>query len=210
MNQVLYNLSSTKYYGFYIGQVLNNQDPDNAQKCQVAIGPMFLGIAENSPKDLPWASPAMPLTFGAGSGYGAGFIPNVNSWVYCFFLEGDVYQPRYAFECTTLTQGIPSNTSPTIRGWASPSGIKFSVDDGNKVITITHPTGTSIRIDAQGNVNVNSAAVINLITNDHIEATTPEVDTTGNLNVATGATGTFGSSDGALITVSNGIITDID
>ena len=207
MNTVLFELSTTKYDGVYRGQVTNNVDPNGAGKVQVQIGPMFLGIDSD---DLPWAFPAMPLTFGSGSGYGCMNIPEVGSWVYCMFLCGDVYQPIYFAEAPTLTLGIPSNTSPTVRGWSSVSGIQFSVDDGNKTITLTHPTGTSINIDAQGNININSVDVVNLIASDRVISDAPETNTTGNLNVATGATGTFGTSDGGLVTVCNGIVTDID
>jgi hypothetical protein len=199
MHQQLFELSTTKYYGFYRGQVMNNVDPDKAGKCQIAIGPMFLNIPI---VNLPWCFPAQPVTFGSGVGYGTMNIPNISSWVYCFFLEGDVYQPIYCFEAPTLTQGVPSNTSPTIRGFTSPSGIQISIDDGNNIITITNKTGVALTIDGTGTVN--------LISSNKIFVSAPELDTTGNVNVGSGATGTFGTTEGSLITVVNGIVTDID
>ena len=185
MQQQLFEVATTKYYGLYRGQVIDNNDPDQAGKCQIRVGPMFLGVKD---ADLPWAFPAMPLVSGSGSGTGGMYIPTVNTWVYCIFIEGDVYQPVYCFEAPTKTLGIPPNALvgyPNTRGFTTPAGLQIDVNDENPTI----------------NINSTPSGGINL--------TAANTEASGNLTAGTGATGSFVSADGKTIIVVQGVITFI-
>jgi len=206
MHQQLFELSTTKYYGMIRGIVMNNVDPNKKGACQVMFYPMFNGIPT---VNLPWAIPAMPLFDGAGAGTGSFCVPKVGTKVWGWFEEGDIYQPIFFAEATDYvvgqpsvlqTAGYPANY-PNVKAWQTSSGINIVIDDIAKVVTITMPSSASISLDNNG--------VVNLISNNRVNVTAPEM-TTKNLSVSSGASGTFGTVDGSLVSVVNGIVTDID
>jgi phage baseplate assembly protein V len=83
------------------------------------------------------------------------------------------------------------------------------VNQGAGETTVYNAHGMTIAIAATG-ITVNSGGQPITLTNaPNITLNTPHVATTGNLTVATGATGTFSSATGDVITVQDGIITNI-
>jgi len=91
--------------------------------------------------DLPWAYPAMPLFSGSGNGFGAFAVPDIGTFVFVFFLEGDIYQPVYFAEAPTGTMGLPSERVsgyPSTKVLKTSSGVVISIDDsGNVTIDTT-------------------------------------------------------------------------
>jgi hypothetical protein len=169
---------SEEFNGNYRGQVVNNLDPLQAGRVQVQVLPMFVGITDSTL--LPWSIPAMPLSSGAGSGYGSFSVPNIGSWVWVFFEQGSIYQPVYFAEAVDPTRGVPSFSSadyPNSRGFKTSSGISVVVDDVTKTYTITHPTGAFIVIDTTGQILINGTNII-VTTNG-----TTTWTGTGNINV---------------------------
>ena len=195
MNQKLFEINSTKYYGMYRGTVINNTDTTKRGLCQIMFMPMFQGI---DTIDLPWAIPAFGLFDGAGPGTGSFTVPKANTQVWGWFEQGDVYQPVYFAEASDGVNGVPpvvqGSDYPNIKAWFSSAGFNVTLDEKASSLNISFVNGNSISISSSGQVFI----------------VAPTTDTSGNLNAGTGATGTFGTSDGSLVTVSNGIITDID
>ena len=105
-----------------------------------------------------------------------------------------------------------------------PGGQDFSPPDGSRVVILEIGSAykVAIAVDdlqepeaAPGERRIYSVsdedikALIYLFTNGNIEITSPETETTGHLKVGTGATGTFTSGEGKVITVQDGIIIGI-
>lgn len=105
-----------EYNGMYIGKVENNgypsegmdtniykSDPENRGRIQVRVQGIHTNIdVENIDEgipiqDLPWAEQAAPFIgggFGPNNG-GMFSIPEIGSFVYLFFLQGDFMKPIY-------------------------------------------------------------------------------------------------------------------
>jgi len=66
--------------GFFRGVVRDNCDPRNLGRVKVEVLPIMKGVET---EHLPWAEKA------------ANFIPPVNSWVWVFFDNGEIYKPVY-------------------------------------------------------------------------------------------------------------------
>ena len=144
------------FYGNYRGKVLSNTDSSSLGRIKVEIFGIFDGIVAAG---IPWAIPAFPLSSGAGVGYGSFAVPEVGSYVWCFFENGDVYQPVYFAEAPDGVHGLPSERTvdyPNTKVLKTKNGIVISINDklGSEEIKIVHPTGAYIQIDKNGNIEV--------------------------------------------------------
>lgn len=150
-----------KFPLIYRGLVKDVNDPLKQGRVKVQVYPMF---AEIPVAVLPWAVPAFPLSSGAGEGFGSFAVPNVESYVYVFFLMGDVYQPVYFAEAATATIGIPAFglSGPTKRGFTTYAGFSFILDDVAKTMTIIHPGGTTIVIASDGAINISANGAVSV------------------------------------------------
>jgi hypothetical protein len=90
----------------WIGEVVDNNDPEYSGRCRVRVFGKFDGTNNiddpNSgfviPDDhLPWAYPAGSAIFGGGEGKGAGSlsVPKVGTKVKIRFSGGNIYAPEY-------------------------------------------------------------------------------------------------------------------
>lgn len=222
---------SDKFNGMYRGTVMANSDSDELGKVKVKVYPMLSGVAT---ENLPWAIPAMPLTVGAGSGYGNFTVPDVGTNVWVFFEQGDIYQPVYFAEATDGAKGLPSDKSidyPNTSILETATGIKIKINrkGGSEHIRVDHPTGTYIEIDPDGKVIVVAVDDINMSTDEKVDIVAAEtksvtisaptgsihldasmVSVSGSLTVNNAADGQFTSADSKIITVVAGVVTLIE
>ena len=172
-----------KYSGFYRGLVLDNLDPDKQGRIKVRIYPMFAGD-DIEAKHIPWAVPAMPLFGGAGSGFGAFCIPEIDTYVWTFFEEGDVYQPIYFAEAQTASYGIPESTEtnyPYRKVLRTKNGIEIIIDDSLNTIRVSNQLGY-LEVDTLGNV-VLSGNSLTFVLLDAAKNTQITADENGNITV---------------------------
>jgi hypothetical protein len=144
------------FSGIYRAKILDNIDPDMLGRVKAQVYPM---LADIEAAGLPWAVPAYPIWEGSGNGTGYFAVPDIDSFVFVFFEQGDIYQPVYFAEAPTRTKGLPVDritNYPNRKVMQTTSGIVFMVDDTAKVITVLHPTGTSMTITTDGQIFVNS------------------------------------------------------
>ncbi len=141
--------SAHKFVGNYRGKVLSTSDSDQLGRIRCEVYPMMIG--EDTAKNLdgvdgiaiaslPWAVPAMPLSSGAGSGYGSFMVPKVGSFVFIFFEEGDINQPVYFAEAQTKTHGLPASRTvnyPNRKVVKTSSGVEIIIDDTTGEVIIT-------------------------------------------------------------------------
>lgn len=147
---------SPKFSGMYRGKVVDNADSSKLGRIKVQVQPMLYDIAAAS---LPWAIPAFSVSEGAISGYGSFSVPVVNSYVWVFFEQGDIYQPVYFAEApdtTRMASDIATNY-PNRKVISLVGGIKLVVDKTAVTIRLDHPSGSYITIVQDGTVTVHSA-----------------------------------------------------
>lgn len=168
-----------EFEGFYRGQVVENNDPLLRGRLRIQVLPMFVGVAANT---LPWAIPANPLFSGAGTGTGTFTVPDMGTWVWCFFERGQWSQPVYFAEASDGVHGVPiesqtnyptrrvthtkagvvlyvDDTTKTIVA-KTPAGNQIKIDDATNTITLTHQTGMSIQIDPTGQIILTGTNII--------------------------------------------------
>lgn len=87
-----FSIESDKLNGFFRGQVVNNGDASRLGRIKIRVYPEMKGIKD---EDLPWAEPCWYYIC----------IPPVNSWVWCFFQQGDPLKPVY------IGQALPVSTT---------------------------------------------------------------------------------------------------
>jgi hypothetical protein len=148
--------TSKKYMGKYRGVVEDTADPLTLGRVRIRIRPMMHNstIVNDA---LPWAVPAFPIHGGAGSGFGFFAVPRVGAEVWVFFEMGDPMQPVYFAEASNGVKGLPAGKDtdyPYSVVWQTEDGHIFYVDRTR--INITHKSGTTINIDAEGSVVVSS------------------------------------------------------
>ena len=83
-------------FNWWIGVVEDRDDPEKIGRCKVRIFGYHSDSKELLPtKDLPWATPIMPITSASTSGIGSSPLgPVTGTWVIGFFLDGeDCQQP---------------------------------------------------------------------------------------------------------------------
>jgi hypothetical protein len=153
-------IGNFNFPGFYRGKVVDNNDPDKLGRIKVTIG----GILEDTIEvgNLPWATPAFPISYGSGSGFGSFAVPMVDSWVWVFFENGSHVQPVFFAEAADGIHGLPTEKNsnyPNKRVIKSKNGIVISVDDTDLEIKLTHPTGKYIKMDKTGAIIISAGNI---------------------------------------------------
>ena len=170
-----------KFFGIYQGKVLGTDVldiklPVKTGKIKVEVYPMLIGVDTAKTltgidgvetEQLPWAVPAPFLFSGSGDGFGSFVVPNVGTYVYLFFLNGDIYQPVYFAEAINGIMGLPAERLvdyPNTKVWKSKGGVVVTINDkdGNEDIKILHPTGTYIQIDKSGIISIEAVGSVNI------------------------------------------------
>lgn len=88
------NLYGISNFTWWVGVVENRQDPEKLGRCKVRIfGYHTDDVGLLPTKDLPWATPMMPITSASTSGVGSAPVgPVEGTWVVGWFLDGDEKQ----------------------------------------------------------------------------------------------------------------------
>ncbi len=177
----IFKKARLKFNGMYRAKVLDNVDPQQYGRVRAEIYPMLHGLDSSV---LPWAKPAFSLSCGASGVKGSFAVPDVGSFIFIFFENGDIYQPVYFAEAATAVDGLPAfrtTNYPNRRGFRTSSGVEVYIDDVARHMHISHPTGTYILIGTDGKVTVSSASGVEL-------AVVGDVDVTagGTINISGG------------------------
>lgn len=215
----------------YRAVVEDNIDPKKYGRIKARVYPMFADTTLIPTTQLPWAVPAMGLFVGAGAGFGGFCVPEIGTMVFVFFEAGDPYQPVYFAAALDALKGIPSSSAtdyPFTKVWRTKNGIEIKLDDksGSEDILVTHPKGSTIHMDKDGNIIITSALKdINIVSTkgsiavtadvgitvkaENILLDAPVVKTSKTFEVGTGATGVFTDVNGKTIGVQAGIVTSM-
>lgn len=203
LGSTTFSLHEEEFWGNYRGQVMSTADPLKRGRVQVQILPMFVGVTTDT---LPWAIPALPIWSGSGSSTGAFMVPDVGTWVWCFFERGQWSQPVYFAEAPDGVHGVPieSQTNyPTRRVLHTTNGVVVYVDDTTKTITMKTPGGLQMTLDD----HTNTATISQTGTGALIEIDpTGQIILTGtNIIVSTNGTTTWTGTGTINITSSSNV-----
>lgn len=156
-----FKIDTCLYNGFYRGRVASTADPQQTGRIRVRVFGIF--DDDNIPVSaIPWAVPATSMVTGSGSGFGYWAVPDVDTHVFVFFEQGDVYQPVYFAEAPTGAHGQPIEritNYPYRKILKTKSGIVVYIDDKDKVVRLTHPSGKHIQMNGSGDVTIDAADV---------------------------------------------------
>lgn len=179
----------------YFGFVEDNKDPLRVGRCRVRIAGLYDSLSLD---DLPWLIPICPPNLDTVIK-----PPKIGSQVICISLDehnhnililGIVYgvpdtiqEPDTPFDSLT---NYPKNWV-----YESETGSTISVNDasGAQDMKFYNSRGNAVHLTGSGSINLPSH----------------NITTYGNLNVATGYSGSFTDTTGQVVTVQNGIITNI-
>lgn len=165
--------NQNKLTGFYRGKVLKHLSNGYCKIWIPSIYPEKWSTYEQA-DNLPSAEQASPISFGTNNGLGVFSYPNIGSIVWCFFQNGDQNLPVY-FASTLGSAGAISewNTSRQMAGSHPDDAYVHTIAVKNSkiqiyetgVIEVTTKFGsndTSITMDANGNINIESSNQITL------------------------------------------------
>lgn len=196
-----------RYDSIYVGSVVAINDPLSLCRVRVRIP----GLIDES----RWA---MPIGLSLGEQAGDWAIPEVGSNVVVWFLQGSVDHPYYAYGPHAAPSGqseAPSeaNKSPLLRvlkfggqtltfdassdlmRLKTASEYEIVIDETNKKISLTTPTGKEISVSDSTNqaivktqsqsITINEAGQsIDIVSTAQVNLTAPTTNVVGSLNVA--------------------------
>lgn len=132
---------------FYMGTVINNNDPLGIDRIQVNIP----GFFDNAKGAVPWCLPVKSGIFGQGNGYGQYGVPPVGSTVVVVLQQNNAEYPVYLGSLqNSKGEGFGS---PNLWGFTDPNGNTFKVNTSNNEMSYVHSSGVTINIK-DGNINI--------------------------------------------------------
>jgi len=149
-------------FAWFIGEVKDINDPKNLNRVKVFPYGYFNENDEKIIKNLPWSTVMMPNTSASLKGVGGNHHLEVGSWVVGFFRDGPSAQDAIIMgSIATKTDGtrdIPSYASVDNKVYESKAGHKIEIDNsnGSEQIRITHKTGSYIKFQEDGTIEVKS------------------------------------------------------
>jgi len=176
-------ISKNVYDQFFVGKVVNNNDPDKLGKCQILVYGQLDGIPDS---DLPWAVP--DFTF-IGSTIGSFIVPEIGSIVNVYFRDNDVYFPHYTtkvIDRKNLSKEKDDSYPDTMVFFETSQGDYFKLNRKTGEMVFRHNSGFLMSINESGNVKIDNTNVDIGGGKIEIEALS-EISITSNLKITANA-----------------------
>jgi hypothetical protein len=142
---------------FYIGKVVNNNDPEQEGKRQLRVYGIY--DPEIPDEDLPWATPDFNFI---GSTLGSFVVPPIDALVNVYFDNNDFMFPRYSTKVVHRTKladfssDISEDYPDSLVFFETDVGEYFKINRKTSVTTYRQASGTIIRIDADGSISIDT------------------------------------------------------
>ena len=152
---------SNKVGKVYIGEVVDNMDPEKLGRVKVMVPELFQGIPV---AHLPWCATQQQNLRGAGPSIGALSVPRVGSRVNVQFESDEI---RSGIVISEFNDGAnPPDDKlledyPNSYGWSDENGTKFVIN-AQKQEVYFHHKGVVVTIDTDGNIAIDSPADVQL------------------------------------------------
>lgn len=167
------------YSGYFLGTVVDNNDPLNTMRIKVNIP----GLFDSNQGAVPWVGPIKDSPFGFGSGYGTYGCPQIGSKVIVEFQNKDPHKALYQTLPTALSP-IPLFNSPNVWGFQDPIGNYQIYNLATKTYTFFLANGARIDVDGSGNRTTQVA-------NDVENCNNWTVNVSGNANINVSGTASY-------------------
>lgn len=166
----------------YVGTVIYNTDPNKAGRVKCTIPNLFVGAHT----ELPWVYPANSAMGGGKADNSSFNVPEIGALLNIRFPNGDVLNPVY--EGSPQTAGTTNEAFdddyPNSYGQVDSTGFSWKMNKTTKLLTIHHPGGVDITIDANGKLTIKTTTdSIRIEAADKIEVVAPEIDLTASTKV---------------------------
>jgi uncharacterized protein involved in type VI secretion and phage assembly len=148
-----------RYYGVYVGQVVDNEDPQNQDRVRLRV-PM-LGLPTGKDTLPNWARPVQLGPFTPGNNKGSTFVPRVGDWVNVTFENGNSSTPQYSTGGWYAKGEKPAEFATVEdRGWKTHSGhiVRFRDEGEAEEILIQHTAGGKIEFTVDNTITVETNA----------------------------------------------------
>ncbi len=173
--QTFNEIETTSLIGrILVASVVNNVDPLDKDRVQIRVEGLHTDTRD---PDLPWA---LPITKDRvqGSSINTNYtnIPGIGSDVYVIFDGGNKYSPLML---GVVRNPLTSAWPPSQYGFVDLAGNTFKIDTAANTVEFKHASGTTLTIDAVGDVTVDSVSKVSLTASGDVD-----IDSTGsNVNI---------------------------
>lgn len=195
----------------FIGEVVDNNDPERNQRVRVRIRKLFGDIIPTNM--LPWYVLKRPVGLGGSQETSSASVPEIGTLVSVSFYEDNIYNGIVDGYLTTARSALKSSITysdpsppndliskvsvsvqddfdssmvqnyPNSYGWIDSIKNWFKINKVSKSAEFVHSSGTKMRIDEQGNVTIHIVGNLKFIVEkDILESCT---------NKATGQSGQY-------------------
>lgn len=163
----------------YLGRVVENNDPKRLGRIKVDIL-LYEGIDKEL---LPWC---YPFNGNGGGGAGVVSVPEIGNDVLVMFPYLDIHFPFYVPVFVMGSRVVDLHSDyPKSYGFKDKVGNMFRVNKESNEILLKHVSGTRVRIDSNGNVEITSKNITmvgDLYVDGNVFATGSIIDVGGNTN----------------------------
>ena len=178
-------------FSWFIGEIKDINDPLLSNRVKVLPYGYYDTKIETA--KLPWSTVLMPNTSASFKGIGSNHELMVGSWVVGFFRDGPSAQDAIILgsiaSSTNGTIDIPTEAQlnpPTNKVHKTEAGhtIEFDNTSGAERISIKHKSGTFLRMESDGTINMSSSnQTVNIIGNTTVTGT---IHATGDISTDAG------------------------
>jgi hypothetical protein len=132
-----------RFYGKYLGIVVDNQDPMSVSRLKVRVPEVF------GDESAGWFLPSSPY---AGDGIGFSAVPPVGSMVFVEWPAGDTTRIGAWSGGMWTNGGGVSGAGPDTVLLVTPGGHRVVLDDtsGSETVTLESSTGATVTMDQAG------------------------------------------------------------
>lgn len=174
---------------YYLGVVVENNDPERAQRIKVNIPNKM----EDEPSKLDWIGPISRSPFGVGQTFGTMAVPALHSVVVVYFQGGNI---KYGLhEGSAISVNFKPHPEllinyPRRYGFCDPAGNYMYIDYTPDQVSmhLYHKSGTNFDIDNDGNVVGHVVKDFSLTVDGNTSITThkdTKIETDGNTSILT-------------------------
>lgn len=142
-----------KYGGYIVGTVVENNDPLGIARIKVQIP----NLLDSDQGPIPWCLPSKKSPFGQGPGYGVYGSPKIGSPVRVSLQGGDPQHPVYECDEYLAAHANAKFQDPNTWGFKDPGGSELWVNMTTGAWEFTHQSGTTLKYDGQGDMNLHVA-----------------------------------------------------
>jgi len=138
-----------EFHGVVVGTDAGESSKRRRVKCS---------ISELWPDDnitlMPWVYPRCSVGLGGGPNSSGFVVPEIGAHLIIKFPYRSIYAPCYVgYWDTSLTHNTRFDTNyPEVYGWEDPKGTFITVDKTSRVANLTHQSGATVTIQADGTI----------------------------------------------------------